>query len=699
MAGAQNEPTTSSAVLEAADATSKEALERVVVTATRGAKAVEKIPGAISIIARDEIERQTLVSEDPSQLLSLAVPGYSPSRQKLSSFGESLRGRSALLLLDGIPQTNPLRAGGREGYFADPMIVERIEVVSGASAVQGMGATGGIINTITRSPKQLGTRHSLQLKFGTQGHGDTQSWKAGYMLSHKSEGADGFDALAYLGTRRQGIGVDGDGRPLGAESLRKSADVFLKLGKDFGAQRVQLMVNQYQADGFSDWSDVPGDRLSGRPTSAKRVGRNFGAPRNQVRSASLEWTHADLGGGHASLQLFKQDFKASLTGTIFNVFQDAAIAPVGTLVDRSELRADKWGLRSSWVRPDLGLQGLELSVGVDVLNDISSQPLLMTERFWMPPLKYRSIAPFTQLEYELGNLTLRGGLRDERSRLRVDTFKTLAFYGHREVTGGEREADKLVKSLGGVWRFGKSGWSAFASYNEGFGPTDVGVVLRAVRAAGQSVNKLVDLQAVVTDNRELGLAWRGKTAAFSTSVHRSHSELGTQTIVSNGLGVVQRVPITVNGFEFSGEWQALRDLRLNALYSQTRGRTAAGPKLPMDLDLGARAQGPDKLVLAGQWQLNQAMSAQLTAQHFRPRDANVGKRAGAVKLDEHFKGYTLLDLSARWASPWGELSLGVENLLDRQYITYYSEANYAGTNEDYYAGRGRSLSLSWRRDF
>ena len=75
--------------------------------------------------------------------------------------------------------------------------------------------------------------------------------------------------------------------------------------------------------------------------------------------------------------------------------------------------------------------------------------------------------------------------------------------------GGERSANKLVKSLGGVWRFGDSGWSAFVSYNEGFGMPDVGLILRAVKTAGQSVASLVDLQPIITDNREVGVAWRG----------------------------------------------------------------------------------------------------------------------------------------------------------------------------------------------
>ncbi|MDP1051416.1 TonB-dependent receptor, partial [Klebsiella quasipneumoniae] len=81
-----------------------------------------------------------------------------------------------------------LRFGGREGYFADPMIVERIEVVSGASAAQGMGATGGIINTITRRPTQAGTRQSVEVKLGTQFDGDSSAWKTGYLLQHRRDG-------------------------------------------------------------------------------------------------------------------------------------------------------------------------------------------------------------------------------------------------------------------------------------------------------------------------------------------------------------------------------------------------------------------------------------------------------------------------------------------------------------------------------
>ena len=669
--------------------------EQVVVTATRGAKAVEKIPGAVSIISRQDIEAQGLVSEDPSALLALQIPGYAPSRQKLSNFGEGLRGRNALLLLDGIPQTNPLRLGGREGYFADPMIVSRIEVVSGASAAQGLGATGGIINTITRTPTEEGTRHTVELKYGTQFHGDSASWKTGYMLEHKSS----YDLIAYLGARNQDIGVDGAGRPLATESLHRAADVFVKLGKDFGPQRLQVMFNRYQADGFDDRVDVPGDRATGVPTTSQRGTLPYDAPRNEVRSASLEWTHNDLAQGTATVQLFKQDFSARYSGGVIATFQDAAIAPVGQLIDQSEIQADKWGLRASWVRPDLWTRGLELTLGADYLDDESQQRLTQTGRVWVPPMTYRSLAPFAQLEYEIGPLTLRGGLRDEHSRLKVDDYSTLAYYGSRAVQGGERSASKLVKNLGAVWRFGNTGWSTFAAYSEGFGSPDVGLILRAVNSNGRSVNNLVDLQPILIDNREVGVTWRGSRASLSASVYRSHSDLGSQLVVSNGIGSVQRVPITVRGFEVTGEWRPLPDWQFNGSYAITRGRTASTAGGSLDLDLGARSQGPDKLVLGALWRPAPGWQAHWTQSVYFSRDANEGKFSGRTSLEEHFKGYTVADVALSWDSPWGKLGAGIENLFDRRYITYYGQANYSGTAEDYYAGRGRTLTLSWRRTF
>jgi iron complex outermembrane recepter protein len=697
MAAPENEADANAAKDEAAT------LDSVVVTATRTSKAIDKIPGAVSVITRKEIDEQLRVSEDLSQVLAAQVPGYAPSRQKLTSFGESMRGRTPLILFDGVPQTNPLRAGAREGYFADPAIIERVEVVSGASAVQGLGATGGIINFISKTPRDEGTRHTIDLKYGTQFRSDDATWKAGYTLEHKSR----FDALVYMGATLRGVGVDGDGRRLGIEGTQgdtqdsAATDFFGKFGLDIGdAQRLQLSLNQFQLEGDGDWTRVIGDRSIGRPTSARR-GEPLGEPpRNRVHTVSADWSHADLAGGSASVQVYKQDFAATYGAGIFANFQDPAIAPVDSLVDQSEIIADKAGVRTDWVRPDLFVDGVELTVGLDWLSDKSKQRLAITDRTWVPELDFESIAPFTQVEYEAGPFTIRGGVRREQATLNVETYTTLAVYGRQQVQGGERSFTQWVRNLGGVWRFA-DGWSAFAAYNEGFGLPDVGLVLRAVNRPDQSVDKLVALEPVLTDNREIGLTWSGDHGSFTASAYDSRSELGSQVRVDNttGIGSISRVPIRVKGVEFAGEWRPHRDWMLSTTYATTRGKTAASAGAPLDVDLGARSQGPDKLVSAVRWAVTPSTSVRLQAAHYASRHINEGRMAGTARLEENFNGYTLADFSVAWASRWGDFGLGIENLLDRQYIGYYPQSNPAGTGEDYFAGRGRAYTFSWRRTF
>jgi iron complex outermembrane receptor protein len=165
------------------------------------------------------------------------------------------------------------------------------------------------------------------------------------------------------------------------------------------------------------------------------------------------------------------------------------------------------------------------------------------------------------------------------------------------------------------------------------------------------------------------------------------------------VGSVLRVPVRVKGFEFSGELKPLRDWTLSASYARTRGKTATQPDAPLDVDLGARSQGPDKLVLAAAWQFAAKGSVRLQATRLASRDINVGRVVGTSRLEEHFKGYTLADLAATYGTAWGDLGVGIENLFDRQYVGYYSQANPAGTNDDYFAGRGRTLTVSWRRSF
>ncbi|HEY0489601.1 MAG TPA: TonB-dependent receptor [Telluria sp.] len=691
------------AFAQEAIATVEGPMAEVVVTATRGEKAVDKIPGAISVISQQELASQYLIADDPSQALSTYIPGYAPSRQKMSSTGESLRGRQPLILLDGIPQSNPLRAGMREGYFADSFIIERIEVINGASAVQGMGATGGIINYITKAPRANGTTHGVNLRASTQFRSDNIDWKTGYSINHKS---DAFDFFGYAAIQRRGMNYDGSGRRLGIDTVQGDTldshgdDLFMKIGKTFGAQRLQLSLNRFKLQGDGDYSNDPGSVKEGVPTSSVPGTPEGEAPRNKVRSASLDYRHSDLGGGMFSAQLFGHQFESLYGATKVATFQDVRIALNNTLFDQSQILADKLGARITYVRPDTLITGLEATVGVDFLRDETEQRLAITGRTWVPLLKFNSTAPFAQLEYEFGPVTVRGGVRHETAKLEVDTYTTLAAYkGGQTVQGGSAEFSEAVKNLGAVWRFAPQ-WSAFAASSEGFGLPDAGLVLRGVNTPGQSVSNLISLQPIVTRNNEIGLNWRGEKGQFGISRYDSRSKLGSVIrIIATGVGVVERVPTTVKGWEVSGEWRPSSKVSAFGSYAKTDGKTATTQGAPMDVALGARSQGPDKAVLGANWKWMPGSTLRLQATHLFDRDINIDRVFLTTKLQENFKGYTLADAAATWDTRIGKVGVSVENLFDKQYVGYYSQSAAAADPGNTYAGRGRTFAVNVSHTF
>ncbi|MET0581101.1 MAG: TonB-dependent receptor plug domain-containing protein, partial [Pseudoxanthomonas sp.] len=151
-------------------------LDAVIVTGSRTPKAIDKIPGAITLVSKEEIKNTLAVTEDATAVLAKTVPGYAESSQAMSNSGETLRGRIALRLFDGVPQGSPLREGGRNATFTDMGIVDRIEVINGPSASEGIGAAGGIINYISSVPQKEGNEFRLLTRYSTQFADDSSGW-------------------------------------------------------------------------------------------------------------------------------------------------------------------------------------------------------------------------------------------------------------------------------------------------------------------------------------------------------------------------------------------------------------------------------------------------------------------------------------------------------------------------------------------
>ena len=76
----------------AADSTGSR-VEEVMVTANRIDKPLSTIPNTVTVVTTAELEEQLAVHNDISTVLGNLIPSYSPSRQKMTNAGESLRGR------------------------------------------------------------------------------------------------------------------------------------------------------------------------------------------------------------------------------------------------------------------------------------------------------------------------------------------------------------------------------------------------------------------------------------------------------------------------------------------------------------------------------------------------------------------------------------------------------------------------------
>lgn len=721
--------------------TEADELQEVIVTGSRVEKAVDRIPGAVTVIGEEDLAHTAALTMDASAVLARTVPGYAESSQAMSNTGENLRGRIALRLFDGVPQGSPLREGTRNATFTDMGVISRIEVINGPSASEGIGATGGIINYISESPREMGTQVRLTSRYTSQFEDDSDGWKLGFNVTHKN---DDFDMLLAAAFIDRGITYDGDGRRIGMNTSGSVADseadnLFIKVGTDFGAddnQRLQASISRFNITGKGNYILVDGDRFSDPPlTNTAERGQPLGAKTefNDFTQETLSYTHNDLFGGTLFLNAYHADQSMRYVAESGLDRQDPLINnnfffnPDGSvdedrlpLIDQSEIHSEKKGLRTSWTRPGLfGVEGLEMQVGLDIVEDTAQQRLALTNRVWVPPMEYTSTAPFLQASWDIGPVTLTAGVREEDGELQVDDYVTVWNRDRRPVTGGTLDYGETLPNFGAIWRL-PMGFSVFAAYGKGFTLPNVGIPLRNQQCnndtseAGppfggtepdgcpndptQTVEGILDLQAVVSDNTEFGFNWRGTRGSFGGSYYESDSDFGSTLFVDpvlQDLNLARR-PVEIEGYEFTGEFRVTEDLRVSALYSHTEGMTrstncpAAPDPCPLDREMGVFDINPDKLGLTVQWQFSDAGNLTLGSTTLFDRDINVGK-AG----EEHTNGYTLVDLSVNHDVGKGTMTLGVENLMDKFYILSWNQVDFF---RNYFAGRGRVVSLIYTID-
>ncbi|ASK36108.1 TonB-dependent receptor [Alcanivorax sp. N3-2A] len=670
-------------------------LEGVVVSATRGYNVAGKSARKITVISQQQIERQLAITDDPGQVLANLIPSFSPSRQKLSNSGESFRGRSPLFLIDGVPQSNPLRDGGRDSYTIDLSMVERIEVVYGASAEHGLGATGGIINFITKRPEKEGFHQHAAVSLTSDD--DVQRDGLGHKLNYQFTGqTQRWDILAAATRQERGVFYDGNDQVIGTAYPGEiqdstSYDLLLKLGYWLDDnQNVTLTANHFDLEGHNDYEPVAGNRAEGIPTTAQRGDPEGDPAFNRVTTLRLGYSHGNWLGNEINAQIYNQRFEGQFGGLYSGSFQDPDIAPVGELFDQTRNESEKTGSQFTLKRRGLFNDRLSIATGFDVLSDETSQKLIQTGRTYVPETTYVNYAAFFQGDVNVTRkLTVSGGVRYEYAKLDVDSYRTVAANNGVLVEGGSPDFDETLYNLGLTYQI--TDWAQlFTSYSEGFGMADVGRVLRGIETAGQSVDTLLDLRPIVTDNREIGVRFNWQPVSIELSYFESDSDFGERLVEENGVFKVNREKVEIKGFEFTGDWHvnAAHDLRLG--YSRSEGKSDTNNDGRVDTKLTGINIAPDRISLGWNARWSAGLSSFVQANHYLSRDFD------DPQLE--FDGYTLVDASLVQRLPVGRVSVGIENLMDEDYFTYYSQA--ARASDDYYfKGRGRTFTLGYQVDF
>jgi iron complex outermembrane receptor protein len=679
--------------------------EEVTVSVTRSVESIAGIPAAVTVVEGDRLGEQMLLTKNLNDALGNLVPGLAPGSQSLSVFGQNLRGRRALVLIDGVPQSTT-RNVSRDLSTIDPAAIERVEVLRGATALYGDGATGGVISIVTVPPgdgrirlnTEIGASGGLTHLDGSLGGSLRQSiaQKLGrfdYSLSGSFERVGGvFDA--------EGDRIPPDPHNQGGPAETRTWNSFAKLGVDVARnQRLQLGINRF--DSRQDTSFATDPTVNALPLRSQKaraieglvLDRQEGTENTVV---NLDYLHKGLGGVRLQSQAYYRDYV-----TVFIPVDARAIAIQGRNIHQSYLDSYKWGGRLNVETPLLWSKGPKLVTGIDYSYEKTSQPVTLFdpaaydrsrglefrpigERFWVPPIGLDSLGLFAEADWPLtARWEVRAGARFERITTDVDDFTTLAGVA---VRGGHLDYQDVQYNAGVVFHAANK-LQIFSSFAQGFSIPDIGLVLRGA-PVGASVATL-PFEAQKVNHYEIGARGQWKAVEPSFAVYYASSELGAS---SGGFNQpVVRAPERTYGFEAS------LDVRADDRFSAGAAVTWLEGKSDPNLDgiytyLNSWRIPPLKVTGYIEHTTLPRWRNRIQVLHSGSRTRFPGSRAfGELPVES----YTTVDWVSRIDFGPGTLRIGVENLLNNQYFARDSQLLRTGLNSSYAAARGAALNVAY----
>ncbi|HBY88162.1 MAG TPA: ligand-gated channel protein [Colwellia sp.] len=667
-------------------------IERIIVTGSRIAENIDEVPASITIISQKQIAAQLKVSSEIQSLLANLVPGMAPSTGSSSNSGQTLRGRSPLVMIDGVPQSTPLRNGSLGIRTLDASVIERIEVIKGATSIYGNGAAGGIINYITKkasSDKTLSGHASISTRFSAVETEDS--------IGQRYEGGingeiNNFDYVLNASYEENGLQRDADGDILGLKYGLSDAvmqNYFAKLGYHFDDEKsLQFTYNYYQSQQDVDLIDQVGNINTGEKTQAIPLAAGqivLGEPQGPSNhNMMLKYVDDEV---FKQTQLMVDLYSQEVDNTFF--YSPVLANPdAGYAGGQSLIKSEKNGLRVTFnTLVDFSFDNgdsLEATFiyGIDALNDVTSQSMV-DGRIWVPEMDMENLAGFlqTKLIYN-DDLVIKLGIRQEDIDLTVNDYSTLKLCKSAEqcsvpvdVTGDTLNYKATTYNIGIKYN-ALPLFSPFVSYSQGADISDTGRLLRTATVTDIS---LIRTEASIIDNYELGFSSDFEQVHFEFATYFSTSELGTTNKFNETTGVYMpvRAPQEIYGYEALINYDISDAWAVNATYSWVEGKNTEA-----DVYLGAKQISPPKATVNVNWNPNSDISIAINYLY-------VGDRKRFEPVDGKYVGdqgpidsYQVVNLSGNYnfASDWSAF-IGVENLFNQDYYPTKSQGyTYGGYN-------------------
>ncbi|WP_336687840.1 TonB-dependent receptor [Chryseobacterium bernardetii] len=637
-------------------------LDEVVVTASRLAEHIDEVPSSITYIGGKTLDQQRQINDNLPSILMQKVPSISPSEESQNNFIAKIRGRNFLVLIDGIPQSTPLRNGGRDLRTIDASAIDHIEVINGATAMYGNGAAGGVINYITKKPKKnkkLSSSTYLNNSLSLVRPNETY----GYNIAQIFSGQVGkWDYVLQGKMGRTGVIRSSDATivsPFYGLGETRSYNTLAKIGYQIAPDHhIELMGNYYRSLQDSKYAGTTGkfgeSPAVGIPSDAAA---NGGTPYNKALHLKYD---GQYGRTAANLSLYYEDMN-----TVFETY--------------NQNYSDHKGARLNFNTPfQLGTASkVSLIYGIDLLKDHTVQKTLKDELV-TPDMNMNNLALYIQSKVNIGNdWILKGGIRYENIRFNVGDLTK-----NGKLTVGENNhSDAFVFNL--ATRYNKYNYlQPFASFSQGYSIGDVGLILRNGVPLSQ-----IDPKPVVVNNFEFGVNGKMDIWDYQLTGYYSTSKKGTTFAETSipGNYELSQVPQRIYGVELVANVKPVQWLTVGTVLGYMDGRQDLKNVGDFKDKLDNSIISPFKINLSVDVKLSEQWNVYLQYLHLGKRDVFPAEAYNYGKYP--ISGYNLVDLQTKYKYQNFTFMFSVNNLFNADYYPVHAEVRGA-TNEGRYYIKG-----------